>query len=88
MISITVQLIYCSFLIFFHRFVQKLSELIVLLIQQHFWKLEMYSNVSTLDFLSLFYQLTIQLPSAQCYYQCLTTWSAFVKQIKQQNSHK
>ncbi|XP_044759917.1 exportin-6 [Coccinella septempunctata] len=69
-------------------FVQKLSELIVLLIQQHFWKLEMYSNISTIDFLSLFYQLTVQLPSAQCYYQCLSTWAAFVKQIKQQNSHK
>ncbi|KAL3272659.1 hypothetical protein HHI36_014124 [Cryptolaemus montrouzieri] len=69
-------------------FMEKLSELSVLLIQQHFWRLEMEPNISTLDFLSLVFQLTVQLPSVQCYCQCLVTWSAFLKQIKPQNSHK
>ncbi|KAK9883135.1 hypothetical protein WA026_001329 [Henosepilachna vigintioctopunctata] len=69
-------------------FMEKLSELSVLLIQQHFWRLEMEPNVSSLEFLSWFFQLTVQLPSIQCYSQCLVVWIAFVKQIKPQNSHK
>ncbi|KAJ8970467.1 hypothetical protein NQ317_009441, partial [Molorchus minor] len=35
-----------------------------------------------------FFQLTMQLPSAQCYLRCLSVWATFIKQIKPQNAHK
>lgn len=69
-------------------FIEKLTELLVLLIEQHLWRLEMEANFSAIEFLSLLYQLTMQLPSIQCYLRCLTVWAAFIKQIKTQNAHK
>ncbi|KAK4874303.1 hypothetical protein RN001_013663 [Aquatica leii] len=69
-------------------FVDKLSELLALLVEQHLWRLEAEPGFSALDFLSLLYQLTIQLPSVQCYLRCLAVWAAFIKQLKPQNTHK
>ncbi|XP_031353857.1 exportin-6 isoform X1 [Photinus pyralis] len=69
-------------------FVDKLSELLALLVEQHLWRLEAEPGFSALDFLSLLYQLTIQLPSLRCYLRCLTVWVAFIKQLKPQNTHK
>ncbi|KAF5293825.1 hypothetical protein FQA39_LY03310 [Lamprigera yunnana] len=69
-------------------FVDKLSELLALLVEQHLWRLETEPGFSALEFLSLLYQLTIQLPSLQCYLRCLAVWAAFIKQLKPQNTHK
>lgn len=69
-------------------FVEKLSELLTLLIEQHFWRLDVEPTISTIEFLSLLFQLTMQLPSVQCYTLCLGVWTAFLKQIKRQNVPK
>ncbi|KAH0820153.1 hypothetical protein GEV33_002638 [Tenebrio molitor] len=69
-------------------FVEKLSELLILLIEQHLWRLEMEPRFSAFDFLSLLYQLTVQLPSVQCYLRCLSVWAAFFKQMKPQENQK
>lgn len=67
---------------------EKLTELITLLIEQHLWRLEMEPRFSAMEFLSLLYQLTMQLSSPSCYLHCLSVWNAFIKQIKPQNAHK
>jgi hypothetical protein len=81
-----------SYGFFLHRkhssFVEKLSELLILLIEQHLWRLEMEPRFSAFDFLSLLYQLTVQLPSVQCYLRCLSVWAAFFKQMKPQENQK
>ncbi|XP_008196875.1 exportin-6 [Tribolium castaneum] len=69
-------------------FVEKMSELLTLLVEQHLWRLEAEPRFSALDFLSLLYQLTVQLPSMQCYLRCLNVWAAFFKQTKSQKNHK
>lgn len=66
-------------------FVQKLAELIILFSQQHFWRIDKQAKVSSLDFLSLFYNFTNALPTAQCYHHCLTAWSAVFKVVIHQN---
>lgn len=72
----------------FFSFVEKMSELLILLVEQHLWRLEAEPRFSALDFLSLLYQLTVQLPSMQCYLRCLNVWAAFFKQTKQQKNQK
>ncbi|KAJ8947794.1 hypothetical protein NQ318_019466 [Aromia moschata] len=69
-------------------FVEKLSELFILLIEQHFWRLEMEPSFSPLDFLTPLYHLTMQLPTVQSYLRCLAVWATFIKQIKPQNAHR
>lgn len=69
-------------------FMEKLSELLSLLVEQHLWRLECESGFSALDLLALLYQLTMRLPSAQCYMHCLGVWAAFIKQIKPENAMK
>jgi hypothetical protein len=48
----------------------------------------MEPRFSAFDFLSLLYQLTVQLPSVQCYLRCLSVWAAFFKQMKPQENQK
>ncbi|XP_023020105.2 exportin ellipsoid body open [Leptinotarsa decemlineata] len=69
-------------------FMEKLSELLVLLIEHHMWRLELEPSFSALEFLSPLFQLTMHLPNIQCYLCCLTVWAAFIKQIKSQNAKK
>lgn len=69
-------------------FVEKLSELLVLLIEQHLWRFEMDANFSAVEFLSLLFQFTMQITSIQCYLRCLAVWAAFIKQIKPENALK
>ncbi|CAH0564345.1 unnamed protein product [Brassicogethes aeneus] len=69
-------------------FVEKLSELLVLLIEQHLWRFELEPTFSAMEFLSLLFQLTMQLTSTQCYLRCAAIWAAFLKQIKPENPHK
>lgn len=66
----------------------KFSELLTLLMEQHLWRLECEPDFTALNFLELLFQLTMQLPSTQCYLRCLSVWSAFIKQIKPQNANK
>ncbi|KAG5885493.1 Exportin-6 [Gonioctena quinquepunctata] len=69
-------------------FMEKLSELLVLLIEHHLWRLELEPSFSALEFLSPLFQLTMQLPTVKCYLCCLTVWAVFIKQIKRQNAKK
>ncbi|KAK9752797.1 Exportin 1-like protein [Popillia japonica] len=69
-------------------FMEKLSELLCLLMEQHLWRLEAEPGFSALEFLSLLFELTIRLPSLPCYLRCLAVWAAFIKQIKPQNAHR
>lgn len=71
-----------------YSFMDKLSELLTLLMEQHLWRLETGPGFSALEFLTLLFQLTIKVPSAQCYLRCLAVWAAFIKQIKPQNANQ
>ncbi|XP_060521538.1 exportin-6-B [Cylas formicarius] len=80
----------CSYRIdsYDETFVKKLCELLVLIIEQHLWRYEKDPTFSSLEFLSLFFQYTMHLPSVPCYLRCLTVWTAFFKQIKPENAQK
>ncbi|XP_017775704.1 PREDICTED: exportin-6-B isoform X2 [Nicrophorus vespilloides] len=69
-------------------FMEKLSELLSLLIEQHLWRLESEPGFSAVDFLGLLFQLSMQLPSVNCYLRCLAVWASFIKQIKPQNAQR
>ncbi|XP_056643159.1 exportin-6-like isoform X1 [Diorhabda sublineata] len=69
-------------------FMEKLSELLVLLIEHHLWKLESEPGFTALGFLSPLFQLTMQLPTVRCYLCCTTVWVSFVKQLKPENAKK
>ncbi|XP_028138810.1 exportin-6 [Diabrotica virgifera virgifera] len=69
-------------------FMEKLSELLVLLIEHHLWRLESEPGFSAIEFLSPLFQLTMQLPTVRCYLCCLAVWASFAKQIKVDNAKK
>ncbi|XP_066246202.1 exportin-6 [Euwallacea similis] len=69
-------------------FVMKLCELLVLLIEQHLWRFELDPSFSSVEFLSMFFQYSMHLPSIMCFVRCLSVWSAFFKQIKSNNAQK
>lgn len=66
----------------------KLSDFLCLLMEQHLWRLETEPGFSAIEFLSLLFQLTIHLSSLSCYLRCLSVWVAFFKQIKPQNAYR
>ncbi|CAG9773890.1 unnamed protein product [Ceutorhynchus assimilis] len=69
-------------------FVEKLCELLRLLIEQHFWRFELDPAFSSLDFLSKFFTYTMYLSSVECFQHCLGVWAVFFKQIKPNNTEK
>lgn len=69
-------------------FMEKLSELLVLMIEHHLWKLESEPGFTALGFLSPLFQLTMQLPTVRCYLSCTSVWASFVKQLKPENAKK
>ncbi|XP_076269879.1 exportin ellipsoid body open [Rhynchophorus ferrugineus] len=69
-------------------FASKLTELLILLIEQHMWRFEENPNFSSLEFLSLFFQYMMHLPEIVGFLRCLNVWSIFFKQIKSNNTAK
>lgn len=69
-------------------FVDKLCEMLSLLVGQHLWRLEMQASFTAVEFLGNLFALTFQLPTIEGYLRCLTVWTTFIKQIKPQNAHK
>ncbi|CAH1116071.1 unnamed protein product [Phaedon cochleariae] len=69
-------------------FMEKLSELLILMIEHHMWRLESDPEFTMVEFLSPLFQLTMQFTVVQSYLCCLSVWAAFMKQMKQQNVKK
>ncbi|XP_050298524.1 exportin-6-A-like [Anthonomus grandis grandis] len=69
-------------------FVKKLCELLVLLLEQHSWRLEEDPAFTLLEFLSIFFQFSMHLSNPLCFLSCLSVWSVFFKQIKPTNAQK
>ncbi|XP_019758568.2 exportin-6 [Dendroctonus ponderosae] len=63
-------------------FVDKISELLVLLIEQHFCRFEADPTFTALEFLSLFFQYTMSLTNSVHFLRCLSVWSTFFKRVK------